>query len=452
MGPSSSPSACEDRNQYCVQWFILGHCVDGSVYRRFMTMECRVSCGMCSPVTTPTAYVIEFMQSPSTAPTAITTAATTRSIGIETDTSGLLPLNTVSSEAPGYFVDHATASTEETTVAGSTTATVGAVVVSLMVCCLGLGFYMRLRRRQHERHTASPMHGKRVTGFDVGGMDLPFSASPVDGTRPETPTWDTFDNVPGVTPAFHEEDPLRRSHRLTTCLTGESCTDADVIRAVTPFIELPSSEASADAPAVQSVAGEQGIVDPGEVEAPQPRLMQPMASSESMSSVTSISSMGTVQDWDKAMQEIIKERKTTNVATSFMELYSSEAGPDDDPAAQRQSSPGLADPGEIENFTMTPTERISTFFDESKNFTMLAPATVTGSPSSVAKPLQSMGALRSSPRSEERPDAVELPVTRCGNQSQGEILDEKFRLGGAAVSEPVSNVANGSKTRTSPWR
>ena len=452
-----------------MQWSVRGYCDDGSAHHRYMEIECQVACGMCSPVTRPTVYVIEFMQSASTAQTAITTAATTRFIGIETGTNGLLPLNTVSSDsgAPGDSVDHAAANTAETTVAGPTALPVGIAVVTLLVCCLGLGFCMRLRKRRHERHVASPMHGKWATGFDVGGVELPSSASPIDGMRP-TWDWDTFESVPAVTLPLDEEDALaRRRHRLTTCLTGESCTDdtdvddiahsidesfqppADVRDVVSPPVltapdvgddterwhaaELEPSQlereraagklvaephgqgsrrmatpaagsqghhlkpALAKSNAASSVPGEQGIVGPGGADVPSsssmpvqtpsprqvvadmaaasqlrhvansgcrtpPRFKQPMDSSGSVSSVTSMSSL---QNWDKVMQGHIEQRaQTASMATSFMELFSSDSkAGNEDPTARRLSSLGLAHLGEIRNFTMTPTEQISTFFE-----------------------------------------------------------------------------------------
>ena len=302
-----------------------------------------------------------------------TVAATTRSVGIGTRTNSLrlLPANTIHPDG----VDLATASTDDTAVAGSAVATVsiGIVVVTLMVY-LGLVVYMRMRQRK--RHVAPPMDVKRVAGFDAGGVELPSS---IDGVRPETLVWDVSDTAPAVTTNLHEEVTLaRRGHRLTTALTGESCTedDADEVAYTIDdgFQPVATSQYAAElrdqgsrrrvtsaAGHQGGVAGEDGIVGTGEADvtaASQLRLTQPMASAAL--SVASTSSMGTVQDWDRVMREHIDQR----VATAFIDSFCSEAGTDD-PAAQRPCvSPGLPpDQNSNEYFDLMLADQTSGCFD-----------------------------------------------------------------------------------------
>lgn len=184
---------------------MLGHCEQSSAYRPFMELECLVACGICSPVMTPTTYVIGFMQSPSSAPTASTAAATTttRSVGIETGTSGLLPMN-INSVSPDDAVDLAagTSVDDPNAAATRTILTVGVIVtvvavVSLLLCYLAVDRYGARMER----------HGRRMGAVPRKSAGM-YKVSPAP-----SPTWD-FVGSP--------EPPVRPSHLLGEFLTGQS--------------------------------------------------------------------------------------------------------------------------------------------------------------------------------------------------------------------------------------
>ena len=433
-GSASSPTTCADRSRYCAQWTLLGYCSDDT-YGPFMARDCPPSCGLCTPPATigmstgaplppttigmPTGapFMVPPLRNPSSAPTVTRSLVETTRSAAQMDIRGpprapprataiggsLLPASTM---VPDGVVDGqpSTEANTEATSAGVSAIISLVVIVILLLCCIGFrSWYMRARLKRREWKDAIQVHEQRMSKFDAEGMELALPA--VAGARADSPTWDAFNGVP-------DPGPAGETHRLTTCLSEESCTDDQPFDVALEARQLDCatgmvvaeprrqgsqrSQGSQGGVAYAYAAGGQclagsdvpsnvtdgpcGVSRPDEAEryvassaaAQRHDHDQNHVGSDELSAELAVidmaadaSAMGDVLDWDRVMEEHIEQRaRTSSVETTLADAF----------LVQHEAA---------DHATSLPAKRTSTLraaahSGKNKNFTMMAPTTPHG--------------------------------------------------------------------------